>query len=53
MGPGPQPGHRAQLSPEWSVKDTTTCPAPNSTIARPSAPILSERTTGYVSPMSM
>lgn len=26
MGPGPQPGHRAQLSPDRLVKDTTACP---------------------------
>lgn len=32
MGPGPQPGHRVQLSPERSIKDTTACPSPSSTI---------------------
>lgn len=26
MGPGPQPDHRAQLSPDRLVKDTTACP---------------------------
>lgn len=28
MGPGPQPGHRAQLSPQRLVKDITACPSP-------------------------
>ena len=43
MGPGPQPGHRAQLSPEHLVKDTTACPSPQHHLLSP-GPVSSERT---------
>lgn len=49
MGPGPQPGHRAQLSPEHLVKDTTACPSPQHHLLSP-GPVSSERTVGGVPP---
>lgn len=35
MGPGPQPGHRAQLSPQRLVKDITACPSPQHHLLSP------------------
>lgn len=32
MGLGPQPGRRAQLSPEHTIRDAAACPSLNSTI---------------------
>lgn len=38
-GPGPQPSHRAQLSSDHPVRDTTACPSsPNSTICLAQGP---------------
>lgn len=35
MGPGPQPGHRAQLSPKRLVKDIAACPSPQHHLLSP------------------
>lgn len=49
MGPGPLPGHRAQLSTDHPVKTTTACPSP----AQPRAPISSGSTMGVTRPSSV
>lgn len=53
MGPGSQSGHRAQLSPEWSVKDTTACPSPSSTICQAQGPDPFWKNHGLCAPESV